>query len=220
MERDEATARIHEIQRIMERATRYTLLPGAAAVGAGLLVILGCGVSYALFRAAGASATGALDFASLMRLPLGQQLGFGAMWLLVLACGVTLEAILAGRAARRQGAPPLPRPARLAVYSLTPSVVVALVLTAKLLGASDWRPQDVQLVVPIWMMLYGTGVYTAGLFSLRPARVLGLAFLALGALALLALPGYGVLTGALSFGLLHVLFGALVIQRSRASGAA
>ncbi len=215
MELDEARARIQEIQGIMERATRYTLLPGSAAVGAGLLVLVGCGVSYALFRAAGAGAAGALDFASLMGLPLGRQLAFGAMWLAILAGGIALEAVLAGRAARRQGAPALPRPARLAVYSLTPSVAVALVLTAKLLGAEDWRPQDVRLIVPIWMMLYGTGVYTAGLFSLRPARVLGIAFIALGALALLAFPPYGVVTGALSFGLLHVLFGLVVIRRSR-----
>jgi hypothetical protein len=220
MELDEARARIQEIQGVMERATRYPRLPGAAAVGAGLLVLLGCGVSVALFRTAGAAGARALDFASLMDLPLGRQLAFGAMWLLVLAGGIALEAIHAGRAARRQGAPALTRPARLAVYSLTPSVVVALVLSARLLGAADWRPDDVRLVVPIWMMLYGTGVYTAGLFSVRLPRVLGIAFIALGAVALLAFPRYGVVAGALSFGLLHVAFGVAVMRRSRQDGAA
>ena len=45
MDADEAKARMREIQRIMETATLYTLLPGAAAIFGGMLVFVGCGVS-------------------------------------------------------------------------------------------------------------------------------------------------------------------------------
>ena len=31
-------------------------------------------------------------------------------------------------------------------------------------------------IAPVWMMCYGTGVYAAGLFSVRLPRLLGLAF--------------------------------------------
>ena len=41
MDVDEARARMQEIQRIMERATLFTLLPGTPAVIGGLLVLAG-----------------------------------------------------------------------------------------------------------------------------------------------------------------------------------
>ena len=65
------------------------------------------------------------------------------------------------------------------------------------------------------MLLYGTGVYTAGLFSIRAPRVLGLAFLLAGIVALFAFPDYGVISVAASFGLLHVVFGAYVLTKQR-----
>ncbi len=43
MDFDEAKTRMREIQRIMETATLYTLLPGAAAIVGGMLVFVGCG---------------------------------------------------------------------------------------------------------------------------------------------------------------------------------
>ena len=60
MEVDEAQARMREIQRIMETATLFTLLPGTAAIVGGLLVLLGCGVSYWLLNS--------LDFADIVQL--------------------------------------------------------------------------------------------------------------------------------------------------------
>ena len=69
--------------------------------------------------------------------------------------------------------------------------------------------------MPVWMMLYGTGVYTAGLFSIRPPRTLGLVFIALGVAALLGFPQYGVVWAAVSFGLLHVAFGLYIIRKQR-----
>ena len=104
---------------------------------------------------------------------------------------------------------------RVAAFSLTPSVVVAMVLTVKFLIPVPPRPEEIQYIVPVWMMLYGTGVYTAGLFSIRPPRVLGLTFLALGVVALLAFPAYGVVSAALSFGLLHIVFGLYILRKQR-----
>jgi hypothetical protein len=121
---------------------------------------------------------------------------------------------------------------RVAAFSLTPSVVVAVVLTAKFLlpvNPTVWhmfwtwdfnvplmpKAEEIQYIVPVWMMLYGTGVYTAGLFSIRPPRVLGLTFIALGIFALLCFPQYGVVAAALSFGLLHVVFGLYIVHKQR-----
>ncbi len=208
MDADEAQARMQEIQRIMERATLFTLLPGMPAVVGGLMVLAGCAVSYAMFRS--------LDFADILSLSLTTP-------------GGLLRDVVRHRRARRAagGGSHDPgggeaasradrdRPMRVAAFSLTPSVVVAMVLTFKFLIPCEPRAEEIQYIVPVWMMLYGTGVYTAGLFSIRPPRLLGLVFLALGVVALLWFPQYGVVSAALSFGLLHIVFGLYILRKQR-----
>ena len=78
------------------------------------------------------------------------------------------------------------------------------------------RTLEIQYIAPVWMMLYGTGVYTAGLFSVRAPRVLGLVFIAAGVASISFFQQYGVITVALSFGLLHIIFGLYVIRKRRA----
>ena len=207
MDVDEAQARMQEIQRIMERATLFTLLPGTPAVVGGLLVLAGCAISYAMFRS--------LDFADILHLSFAGQAVFCVMWFVIGLIGVLLEVILTTRAAARQQLVPAGRPMRVAAFSLTPSVVVAMVLTVKFLIPVQPRAEEIQYIVPIWMMLYGTGVYTAGLFSIRPPRILGLAFIGLGVVALLGFPEYGVVSAALSFGLLHIVFGLYILGKQR-----
>ncbi len=108
------------------------------------------------------------------------------------------------RLAARQRIALNPRPAQVAMFSLTPCVVVAAVLTFQFF--IDWATRRSSATsLPVWMLLYGTGVYTAGLFSVRATRVLGLAFLLTGIVALLGFSRYGVISVALSFGLLHVV---------------
>jgi len=92
---------------------------------------------------------------------------------------------------------------------------VAMVLTVKFLIAVEPKPDEIRYIVPVWMMLYGTGVYTAGLFSVRAPRVLGLTFIAAGVVSLMAFPDYGVIAAAASFGLLHIVFGCYIIRKRR-----
>lgn len=207
MDRAEAKARMEEIQRIMERATLWTLLPGTAAVVGGILVLIGCAVSFWMI--------GSIDFAALLEIPISQQAAFCVMWFAIGVTGVLLETVLTARAAAKQGMAPTIRSARVAAFSLTPPILVAMVLTVKFLIPMEPRPEEIQYIVPVWMMLYGTGVYTAGLFSIRAPRVLGLAFVAFGIVALMGLQQYGVITAALSFGLLHIVFGFYILSKQR-----
>ena len=204
MERDEAQARMLEVQRIMERTTLYTLLPGTPAIIGGILVLAGCVASYAMI--------GSFDFNDALDLSLNAQVGFCIMWTLIGAVAIAQEILLIARAARIQGISPTARPARFAAFSLTPSGLVAMVLTVKLL-------QDgyMEYIAPAWMMCYGMGVYAAGLFSVRLPRMLGVTFIVTGALGLILFPSYGVILAALSFGMLHIIFGIVVLRRSRQS---
>jgi len=203
-----AQARIREVQRIMERTTLYTLLPGTAAIVGGFAALAGCFAGYLMIRS--------VDLADLLRTPMHTQIAFCVMWLLVGLFAVTQEIIFTTRAARRHGLKPMTRPARFVTLSLTPSVLVAVVLTVEFLLIA--QPAQLRYIVPAWMMCYGTGVYAAGLFSYRLPRLLGLAFIVSGALGLLLLPQYGLVLAAFSFGLLHIVFGILVLARARQDG--
>ena len=88
MEVDEAQARMREIQRIMETATLFTLLPGTAAVVGGLLVFLGCGGSYWFLNS--------LDFAEIVRLSMSGRVTLCLMWVAIAVASVVVNAVLHG----------------------------------------------------------------------------------------------------------------------------
>lgn len=194
---------MREIQRIMETATLFTLLPGTAAVVGGLLVLLGCGASYWLLNS--------LNFAAILQLSMPGRVGLCLMWFGIAVAAVAVNVFFTARLAARQRIAVNPRPAQVAMFSLTPCVVVAAVLTLQFL--IDGQPQEIRYIAPVWMLLYGTGVYTAGLFSVRAPRLLGLAFMLTGIVALFVFPDYGVISIAASFGFLHITFGAYVLRK-------
>ena len=121
-----------------------------------------------------------LDFADIFQIVICTQGVFCVMWFAIGIAGILIEVIATTRAAAKQQLVPRDRPMRIAAFSLTPSVIVAMVLTVKFLIPTQPRAEEIQYIVPIWMMLYGTGVYTAGLFSIQPPRLLGLTFIAMG----------------------------------------
>ncbi len=160
MEVDEARERMREIQRIMETATLFTLLPGTAAIVGGLLVLVGCGISCWLLQS--------LSFGDIVGLTVPGSVSLCMMWFAIAVASVAVNAFFTLRLAARQRIAINPRPAQVATFALTPCVVVAAVLSLKFL--TDWQPQEIRYIAPVWILLYGTGVYTAGLFSLRAPR--------------------------------------------------
>ena len=216
MDQDEAHVRMQEIQRIMERTTLWTILPGTSGIIGGLMVLAGCAISYLMFGSIDNPNFSKIDFASLIDLSLNAQIIFCVLWFLIGVGGVIVEIHFAQLQAKEQGIPPKARSTRLAFFSLTPGVVIAMVLTIKFLIPTELRTQEIQYIAPIWMMLYGTGVYTAGLFSVRAPRILGIAFIAAGVISIAFFQQFGVITAALSFGLFHIVFGLYVIRKRKA----
>ena len=80
--------------------------------------------------------------------------------------------------------------------------------------AGDVKKRVVERLLPgLWLLLYGVGVATAGAHSVRPVPLMGIAFIALGIIALFVPALDGDLMMALGFGVLQVGFGVVIARR-------
>jgi hypothetical protein len=161
----EALRQIHEIRRLVEASGRFTLLSAGASLVGGAAAVVGAILTHGMLaRAGGIAALGP-----------GGATVLAEIWLGVL--GVALAALLMGtlHRARDRGEPLLRHLLVRIGFGLTPSFLVALALTLALTqrGAYD-------LVAPVWILCYGAGAVTAGLFSVRSVQILGCAFLVAG----------------------------------------
>ena len=99
-------------------------------------------------------------------------------------------------------------PARKFALSFLPPLVAG---TAIVLGL--WRYEQYYVLAPVCMLTYGAAIACGGAFSVRVVPVMGWCFIALGATAFLLPTTYGNLMMALSFGVLHIVFGAVIARR-------
>jgi hypothetical protein len=97
---------------------------------------------------------------------------------------------------------------RKVVFSLAPPLIAGALLTLVFarVGLTDAIPG-------MWLLLYGTGVITGGMFSVRAVPVMGLCFMLLGAIALFSPAAWTNWFMAAGFGGLHVLFGAIIVRK-------
>lgn len=174
------------IRETMERASAFTDVPGWGTVAVGMTALAAAGL-----------AARTTTFNGWLRVWLAEA---------VLALGLGLFAMV--RKSRRAGTSLLDNPGRRFALSLAPPLAAGAAVTAALYAARLPAP-----VPGVWLLLYGTGVTTAGAFSVRVVPVMGVTFMALGAAALFSPAGWGDALLALGFGGLHIVFGLWIARR-------
>lgn len=130
------------------------------------------------------------------------------VWLVAALTSFLVAVAATIRKARRIGEPLTHGPGRRLVLGAAPALAVGGLLTLPLLQAGR-----VELLPPMWILLYGTAVTAGGAFSVRPVPLMGLAFLFGGAVALLLPAGYENATMLAAFGGLHLIFGTWIARR-------
>jgi len=183
---DRAMVNLRYIRETMERATAFTGISGWGEIAIGVTALLASAIA-------------------------GLQSTFNA-WLAVWIAEGLISLLIAGwsmdRKARAIEMPLGSGPGRKAVFSLTPPLIAGGLLTIVLVQAG------LNNAIPgVWLLLYGTGVITGGMYSVKVVPIMGLCLMALGALALFSPPAFANWFMAAGFGGLHLVFGAIIVRK-------
>ena len=182
---ERAMDNLRYIRETMERAGTFTAVSGWGEV------VIGCTAIVAALVAS--------------RLTL---VGWVATWLVEAAVAAAIAIVFMTAKARAAAMPLLSGPVRKLVLSFSPPMLVGVLLTVLFV-----RLRLEGLLPGSWMLLYGTGVVTAGTYSVPIVPVMGMAFMSLGTLALFAPPSWATALMIAGFGALHIVFGTLIARR-------
>jgi hypothetical protein len=174
------------IRETMERATAFTAIAGWGMVAIGVTALASAIIA-------------------------AQQKTFKA-WLAVWIAEAVIALLIAGwsmdRKARRAKMPLLSGPGRKVAFSLSPPIFAGAIVSVVL-----YRAGLTNAIPGLWLLLYGTGVVTGGMFSVSAVPIMGLCFMGLGAVTFLAPAAFANWLMAAGFGGLHIVFGVIIARR-------
>jgi hypothetical protein len=173
------------IRETMERSTAFTAVPGWGMVAIGTTALIASVV-------AGRAPSGGAWLAT---------------WLTEALLAAAIGGLTMARKARRANATVLAGPGRKFALSLAPPLLAGALLTIALTRAGV-----IALLPGVWLLLYGAGVVTGGAFSVRAVPLMGVAFMALGVVALFGPHGLETPLLAAGFGGLHIGFGFVIAR--------
>ncbi|MDX2043670.1 MAG: hypothetical protein SF097_20810 [Acidobacteriota bacterium] len=174
------------IRETMERASSFTAVPGWGGVIVGVTALVAALIA--------------------SRVPGEHE------WMYVWGCELPLALLIGGLAMKRKATAAQTKvmspPGRQFTLSLAPPLIAGAMLSIALarVGAYDVLPG-------MWLLLYGTGVITGGAFSVKVVPVMGVCFMAVGLIALIAPPQWNNYFLAAGFGGLHIIFGTIIARR-------
>jgi hypothetical protein len=187
---DEARENLRVIRQIMERSTQYSTLSGLSGVLVGLTAVVGVVVT-------GRQADLYLH-----------PLVLAGIWLTALLLAVAIDFFHNKRRAVQIGKRILSPLGAHILQAALPPFFAGAVLTFFCLGH-----HLLPLLWGFWILCYGLAICAVGLYSVRPVRALGAAFVLAGAITLL-LPSIDPLVMmGIAFGGFHIVYGFWTARR-------
>ncbi|KXK07174.1 MAG: hypothetical protein UZ17_ACD001000136 [Acidobacteria bacterium OLB17] len=182
---DRAIDNVRFIREMMERSSSFTAVPGYGGI------LMGVTAAVAAYIANGQVYLVDSLWTWLIEACLAFAIGFLAMWQKSKIAGQSLFST----------------PARKFAFGFTPPLVVGVVVVLGL-----WRYGAYSAMAPVAMLCYGAAVACGGAYSVRVVPIMGWLFIAVGAVAFILPSEYGNLMMGVSFGLLHIVFGAIIAR--------
>lgn len=183
---DHAFENLRFIRRTMETAGSFTAVSGIGQILIGITALIAAWI------------------ASRHRVPAHWL----EVWLIEAGLAVLIGFWFIRRKARATGLSLTSAISRKFLICFSPPLVAGAILTGVLAGSGQMR-----LLPGVWLLLFGAAVVTGGAMSVRIVPLMGMAFMALGAAALLAPAQLGDLFLAAGFGGLLMGFGAAIAWR-------
>ena len=183
---DRAMDNLRYIRETMERASSFTAVPGWGQVAIGITALA---ATYVATRQATAR-------------------GWLGTWLAEAIISLLIAGWLMDRKARASGTPLFSGPGRKVAFSLSPPMIVGALLTVVL-----FQSRLTGVIPGMWLLLYGTGVVAGGMYSVSIVPVMGICFMAFGAVGIFAPVAWGNWLMAAGFGGLHIVFGTIIARK-------
>lgn len=183
---DRAIDNVKFIREMMERSASFTAVPGYGGILMGVTAVAAAYIANTQVYLRDSLMTWLIEAF------LAFAIGFLAMWQKSKIAGQSLFST----------------PARKFAYGFIPPLVVGVVIVLGL-----WRYEYYYVMAPVCMLCYGAAVACGGAFSARVVPVMGWCFIALGTVAFILPSSYAQIMMGASFGLLHIIFGAIIARK-------
>lgn len=201
------TNKLHEdlasIRNIMERSNKFLSLSGLSGILAGTFALIGSVIGYYLVY--------------YPHSPFGFRVRYvnekEVVFQLLLTAGLVLTAsLLAGfllstRKARKKGQTIWNKSSRRFLTHLSVPLLAGGILILALISRGYFM-----IVAPATLIFYGLALINASHFTYSDVRYLGYLQICLGLLCAF-LPGFGLIFWALGFGVLHIIYGGLMLYK-------
>ena len=198
MESDWAADRLNQIRTLMDRSASYRRTLAPTTLAAGTIGLLASAVAWYY--------------------GIESPQAFVSFWLAVAFFTLICSILMIRRQALQRIEPFWSLPTRRIAEGMFPPFAVGLVGSLIPLNLRPLPPELVWWFPPIWMVLYGCGLFSAGFFMPRGIKLFGMVFVITGCLSLLgaieptntqSLPNlkHAHLIMGGSFGFLHLAYG-------------
>ena len=191
---------ISEIRSIMEKSSRFISLSGLSGVMAGIYALIGAAIARNMVYTSQDLVYDQL----IVRDVRGNVTNLIFLALAVFIATVVTGIYLTRRKAKKEGLKTWDESAKRTLINLSIPLIAGgiLVIIFYFQGL-------IAMIAPVSLIFYGMGLINASHYTYRDIRLLGISEVILGLVAS-AVIGYGLLIWALGFGVLHIVYGAMM----------
>ncbi len=194
---------IESIRQLMERSVKFLSLSGLSGILAGVYALIGAGVAYSIVY----NPQTPFDYHDQAVKEVMIALRLLIIAISVLVVSVLTGYVLASRKAKKLGLKVWDTTSKRLVINLIIPLLTGGIFILILLAKGHYG-----IAAPACLIFYGLALINASANLFDEVRYLGFCEIVLGLVATL-MPGFGLLFWAIGFGLLHIVYGALMFKK-------